>query len=119
LVRALPQLVPGLLERHRVCAVVARLEARERAKQTTGDADVGRLEPDVVVVEGARAVTFLALTVREPSDGQQIGALEEPDAVGEIEPDTGRKLVRDVSEAGSGETGGPQDIAAAQVMPKI
>src|SRR5258708_6230032 len=105
LMRALPELVPGLLQRHRVGAVVARLEARERAEQTTGDADVGRLEPDVVVVEGARAVAFLALPVGEPPDGQQISALEEPDAVGEIEPDASRELIRDVREAGGGETG--------------
>ena len=74
LVRALAQLVPRLLERHRVGAVVARLEAGERAEQAARDADVGRLEADVVVVEGARAVALLALAVREPADAQQIGA---------------------------------------------
>ena len=61
LMGALPQLVPRLLERHRVGAVVARLEAGERAEQAARDADVGRLEADVVVVEGSRAVPLLAL----------------------------------------------------------
>ena len=69
LMATLPQFVPSLLERHRVRAGVAGLQPRERAEETTGDADVCRLEPDVEVVEGARAVAFLALAVCEPADG--------------------------------------------------
>ena len=78
LVRALTQLVPRLLERHRVRAVVARLQARERAEQATRDADVGRFEPDVEVVIGARAVALLALAIGEPAKRQDIGTLEQP-----------------------------------------
>ena len=73
LVGALPQLVPGLVERHRVGAGIARLQPRERAEQAAGDADVGRLEADVVVVVGAAAVPLLALAVGEPADREQIG----------------------------------------------
>ena len=105
LVGALPQLVPRLLERHRVGAGVARLQPRERAEQAARDADVGRLEADVVVVEGARAVALLALAVGQPADGEQIRRLEQPDAVGEIEAHAGVELLGDVGEAGGGETG--------------
>ena len=85
LVGALPQLVPRLLERHRVGAGVAGLQPRERAEQTAGDADVGRFEPDVVVVVGARAVPLLALAIGEPADGEEIGRLEQPHAVLEVQ----------------------------------
>src|SRR5215472_6356505 len=63
---ALPQLVPRLLERHRVRAGIAGPQPRERAEQTARDADVRRLEADVEVVVRARAVALLALAVREP-----------------------------------------------------
>ena len=53
LVAARAQLVPGLLERHRVGAGVAGLQPRERAEQAARHADVGRFEADVVVVVGA------------------------------------------------------------------
>ena len=49
---ALPQLVPRLLERHRVRAGVAGPQPRERAEQAARDADVGRFEADVEVVVG-------------------------------------------------------------------
>ena len=71
LVGALPQLVPRLLERHRVRAVVAGLQPRERAEEAARDADVGRFETDVEVVVGPRAVPLLALAVREPAERQQ------------------------------------------------
>ncbi len=80
------QLVPDLLERHRVRARITRLEPRERAEQAAGDTDVGRLEADVEVVVRARAVTTFALAVGEPAKRQQVGAGEQPDAVLEIEP---------------------------------
>ena len=101
LVRALPQLVPRLLERHRVRAGVARLQPRERAEQAARDADVGRLEADVVVVEGAAAVPLLALAVREPADGQQIGASNRRHAVVESQPLAGVELVGDVEKVGA------------------
>ena len=92
LVGALPQLVPRLLERHRVGAVVAGLQAGERAEQAARDADVGRLEADVVVVEGAGAVPLLALAVGEPADGERDRGVEQPDALGEIEALAGDRV---------------------------
>ena len=56
LMGTLPQLVPRLLERHRVRPVVAGLQPRERAEEAAGDADVGRFEADIEVVVRPRAV---------------------------------------------------------------
>ena len=101
LIAALAQLLPGLLERHRVGAGRAFLEPRERAEQAARLADVGRLEAQVVVVEGARAVPLLALAVGELADGEQVGRLEQADAVGELQADAGVELVGDVAESGA------------------
>ena len=79
------QLVPDLLERHRVRARITRLEPRERAEEAAGDTDVGRLEADVEVVVRPLAVTTFALAVGEPAKRQQVGAGEQPNAVLEIE----------------------------------
>ena len=68
LVRALPQLGEHLLDAHRVRARVARLEPRERTEQARRFADVGRLEPQVVIEVGARAVPPLALAIGQPAD---------------------------------------------------
>ena len=103
LVGALPQLVPRLLERHRVGAGIARLEPRERAEQAARHADVGRLEADVVVVEGAAAVPLLALAIGQPADGQQIGASNSRTPSSSVEALAGVELVGDVEEAGGGE----------------
>ena len=100
LVGALAQLVPRLLERHRVRALVAGLQSREGAEEAACDADVGRLETDVVVVERLRAVAFFALAIGEPSHRQQIAALEEPDPVSEAESLATIELPRDVQETG-------------------
>src|SRR5207249_3512798 len=99
-VSALPELVPCLLERHRVRARIAGLQARERAEQTTGNADVGGLEPDVVVVKRAVAVLLLALAVRQPANGEQIRTIEQSNPVGEIQPTAGVEFCGDVSQAG-------------------
>src|SRR5437868_13435309 len=104
LVGPLPELVPRLLERHRVRAGIAGLQARERAEKATGNADVGGFETDVVVVEGPAAVTLLALTVRQPADGQQIRRFEETPAVLHVEALAGVQFFRDLSEAGGVET---------------
>ena len=45
-------------------------------------------------------MTLLALAVREPSDGEQIGALEQANAVVERQPFAGAQLVVDVGESG-------------------
>ena len=74
---ALPQLVPRLLERHRVRPGIAGTQPRERAEQAARDADVGRLEPDVEVVVGARAVALLALAVGEPAERERVGTVEQ------------------------------------------
>src|SRR5262249_23119194 len=73
---------------------------RERAEETRGDADVRRLETDVVVVEGSRAVALLALAVRQPADGQKVRRLEQTDAVFERQSNSGIQLVSDVEEVG-------------------
>ena len=97
---ALAQLAPGLLEAHRVGAVVARLEAREGAEQAARHADVGRLQPDVVVEKGVVAVPLLALAVREPADGEQVRGLEEADPVAEVQANAFVELGRDVAKPG-------------------
>ncbi len=96
LVRPLPELVPRLLERHRVRAGIAWLQPRERAEQTARDADVRRFEADVVVVEGPRAVTAFAFAVGQPADGEQVGTLEQTHAIPEIETYTSLELFLDV-----------------------
>src|SRR5687768_3909845 len=63
LVRALAELVPRLLERHRVGLGHAGLQTREGAEEAARLADIRRLETQVVVEVGARAVTLLALAV--------------------------------------------------------
>jgi hypothetical protein len=100
LMSAAAQLVPGLLVRHRVRPWIAGAQARERAEQTRGHADVRGLDADVVVVVGARAVTLLALAVRQPANGEQIGRLEQAHAVGERQSLAGGEFVGDVGEAG-------------------
>ena len=104
LVGALPQLVPRLLERHRVRAIVPRLEACKRTEQAARDADVRRLEADVVVVERPRAVALLALAIRQPADRQEVGTLEKPDALAQIETLASIELRGNVEETGVGET---------------
>jgi hypothetical protein len=99
LVRPGSQLVPQLLERHRVRARVARPQTRERAEQTARHAHVGGLESDIEVVERPRAVALLALPVREPSKRQQIRTLEQPHAVLERQPDAGVELIGDIRHA--------------------
>ena len=99
LIRPLAQLVPRLLQAHRVGAVVARLQPREGAEETARDADVGRLEADVVVEVGTAAVPPLALAVGEPADREEIGRREQPDAVVQRQPFTGIELVRDPVQA--------------------
>ena len=105
LMRALAQLVPRLFERHRVGAGVAGLQARERAEQAAGDADVGRFEPDVVVVEGAarraasRARGWPAS--RRPADR----AVEQPDAVVEVRRTPASSLSAMSRRPACGETG--------------
>ena len=99
LMGALPQLVPRLFERHRVGAVIAGLQSRESAEETTGHADVGRLETDVEVVVGARAVPLLALAIRQPAERQRVGAVEQPQPVVEGQADAGFELVVNLGEA--------------------
>ena len=100
LVRAGAELVPGLLERQRVRALVARLQPRERAEEAAGDTDVRRLDADVVVEVGAAVVPALALAVRERADGEQVARLEEAQPVGRVEPLASLELLGDVGEPG-------------------
>ena len=48
---------------------------------------------------------LLALAVGEPADGEQVGAVEQPDAVARDQALAGVELVGDVGEAGGGEAG--------------
>jgi hypothetical protein len=100
LIRAPAKLVPRLLERHRVCLGHARLQPRERAEQAAGLADVGRLEAQVVVEVGARAVALFALAIGQPSDGKQIVAFEQTHALVEGQPFGRLQLVVDVGQTG-------------------
>ena len=100
LIGALAQLVPRLLERHRVGLGHAGLQTRERAEQTARLADVGRLEAQVVVEVGARAVALLALAIGEPADGEQIRRLEQAHAIVERQPLAALQLLVDVGQSG-------------------
>jgi hypothetical protein len=81
LIGALAKLVPGFLERHRVGLGHAGLQAREGAEETTRLTDVGRLEAQVVVEVGARAVTLLALAIGQPAHSEQVRRLEQTHAL--------------------------------------
>src|SRR5262245_266091 len=98
LMSANAQFVPGLLERHRIRTGITGFEPSERTKQAARDADVSRLEPDVVVVEGSPAVPLLAILIRKLTDRQEIGAVEQPAAVRQRQPFTGIELLCDVEE---------------------
>ncbi len=47
----------------------------------------------------------LALAVREPADGEQVGRVEQPHAIRQVEPDTRVELLGDVSKACGAEAG--------------
>ena len=101
---ALPQLVPRLLERHRVGRGIRRLQTRERTEETARDADVGRLEAQVVVEVGPRAVTLLALAIGQPADGQQIRARRTGERHRRSQALAGLQLLVDVSQSGRPDT---------------
>ena len=96
LVGPLAQLAPGLLQAHRVRAVVTRLQPREGAEQAARDTHVGRLEAHVVVEERAAGVALLALPVGQPADRQQVRSVEQPDPVLQVETDASIQLVGNV-----------------------
>ena len=100
----LPELTEDLLERHRVGAWIARLQAGKRTEQARRFADVGRFEPQVVIEVGARAVPPLALAVGEPADGEQVRSVEQADAVLERQACAAFQLVGNVGEIGRFET---------------
>jgi hypothetical protein len=58
-----------------------------------------------VVEVGATLVATFAVAVGEPADCQQIRRLEQTDAVGQVQPQTGVEFFSDVRKAGVGETG--------------
>src|SRR5258708_34532860 len=97
---ARPQLVPRLLERHRVRPGIAGTESGEGAEQAACHADVRRLEPDVEVVIGARAVPLLPLTVRQPAKAQRVRTVEQAHAVLERQAFARVELPGDVAEPG-------------------
>ena len=99
-----PQLVPHLVERQGVGAVVTRLQPGERAEQTARDADVGRLDPDVVIEERPAGMPPFALAVGEPAQRQEVGAGEQPYAVLVAQPHPGVDLFRNIEEPGPGES---------------
>jgi len=69
------------------------------------DADVRRLDAYVVVEVGAALVALFAFPVGEPADGEQIGRLEQADAIGQVEPDAGVEFFSDFGQAGGSDTG--------------
>src|SRR5436190_5771987 len=103
LIGALAQFVEDLFERHRVRAGIAGLEARERAEQAAGDADVRGLEAQIEVVKRPIAVTPLTFAIREPAEGVQVRTRKQALAVGGVEPLARVELVDDVAQAESGE----------------
>ena len=96
LIGSAAELPPDLFERHRVGIGVARLQPRERAEQAARDADVRRFDPDVVVVVGPGRVAPFTLPVGEPAEREQIGRVEQPHAIFEIETDAGVELLGNV-----------------------
>ena len=99
LVRALPQLGEHLLEAHRVRAGVAGTQTRKRAEETRRFADVGRLEPQVVIEIRAVAVTPFAFAIRQRAQGQQIRRLEQVTPSSNVSRSPAGDLFADVSKA--------------------
>ena len=99
-----PQLVPHLIEGQGIGAVVTRPQPCERTEQTARDADVGRLDPDVVIEERLAGMPPFALAIGEPAQRQQVGAVEQPYAVLVEQPNPGVELFRDIEEPGPGES---------------
>jgi hypothetical protein len=97
---ALPELREDLLDRHRVRARHALFQPRERAEQARCFADVGRFEPEVVIEVGARAMTALAFAVGDPAEREQIGRVEEGDAILERQPLRRVDFLRDIRQPG-------------------
>ena len=96
------QLPPRLVVRHRVRALVARLQARERAEHAARLADVGGVDVQVAVEEGAVAVQALAHLVGQRADLEQVRVLEQRDAVGQRQRLARAHLVPDPGEAHAG-----------------
>ena len=93
-------LLDRLVERHRVAGGRGLpLLARERAELAGGDADVGRVQVDVAVVEGEVAVARLAHVVRERPQRGEVRRLEEAERVGVGDAAAGEHLVPDRAEA--------------------
>ena len=90
-------LADGLLDRHRVAAVDAGL-AGPRAERAVDPAEVRRVEVPVDVVVAGVAVPLLADEVRERADAEDVGRLEEGDAVLEREARPRGHLLRDREE---------------------
>ncbi len=104
LVLALPKLGEHLLQGHRVCAGISRLEAREGTEQTRRFTDVRRLESKIVVEVGPRAVPPLALAICKPSKREQVRRVEQPDAIFERQSLASFEFVGDVGEFSGNET---------------
>jgi hypothetical protein len=96
LVGALAQLVPGLLERHGVRIGIARFQSSEGTEETARYADVRGFQADIEVVVGSRAVPFLALAIRQPSERQQVRTLEQTDTIVERQPDARFEFAIDI-----------------------
>ena len=74
-------------------------QTRKRAEETRRFADVGRLEPQVVIEIRAVAVTPFAFAIRQRAQAEQIRRLEQLHAVVERQPFAGSDLFADVSKA--------------------
>ncbi len=94
LAQSLACCLPRLFQSHGVRAGVALL-APEGAQPAAGHADIGGVDVPVDVEVGDVAVHPLAHCVRHPSDGQNVAAAIERDAVLEAQPLARRDLLGD------------------------
>jgi hypothetical protein len=104
-VHALPKLGKDLLERHRMRAGIVRTQARKRAEEARGLADVRGLEPQVVIEIRPTAMPPFAFAIRHPPDGQKVGRLKESQTVVQRQALAAFDLVGDVEEVGGRKTG--------------
>ena len=96
LIAALTQLVPGLLQRHRIGTRITGLEPGKRTEQTARHADVRGFESKIVIEESVVPVPSLTFAVGQPPDGEQIGTSQKLDAVFETQPSTSVEFRSDV-----------------------
>ena len=91
--------LPGLLERHSVCAV-ATLLASESAQPAGGNAYVRRIDVTIYVEVSDVAVKLFANEVGHPTHGENIVRAIESKPIGDLKPLAREHLLGDGREAG-------------------